>query len=147
MFAPPNSAFEKLPDGLVTKLLEPTWKPQLQDLLKYHVLGIKVMSSDISEGQQPETLNGEKITLNLNRTRVNGKSNIIVPFDVDTDNGVIHSVDSVLTPQSVTLTVFEIGDGAANFSTLVAALTAAELAGTLGGYGPFTVFGEYFYLC
>ena len=68
MFAPPNSAFEKLPDGLVTKLLEPTWKPQLQDLLKYHVLGIKVMSSDISEGQQPETLNGEKITLNLNRT-------------------------------------------------------------------------------
>ena len=146
MFAPPNSAFEKLPDGLVTKLLEPTWKPQLQDLLKYHVLGIKVMSSDISEGQQPETLNGEKITLNLNPMQVNDKSNIIDSFDVDADNRAIHSVDSVLTPKSITTTVVGIAEGSDDLSTLVDAVKAAELVETLSGDGPFTVFGEYFCL-
>ena len=32
LFAPPNSAFEKLPVDLVTKLLNDTWQPQLEDV-------------------------------------------------------------------------------------------------------------------
>ena len=32
VFAPPNSAFEKLPADLVTKLLNNTWQPQLEDV-------------------------------------------------------------------------------------------------------------------
>ena len=32
VFAPPNSAFGELPEGLLTKLLDPIWKPQLQDV-------------------------------------------------------------------------------------------------------------------
>lgn len=37
-------------------------------------------------------------------------------------------------------TVVAVAQGNADFSTLVSAVTAADLAGTLGGAGPFTVF-------
>ena len=37
-------------------------------------------------------------------------------------------------------TVVEVAQGNADFSTLVSAVTAADLAATLGGAGPFTVF-------
>ena len=37
-------------------------------------------------------------------------------------------------------TVVEVAQGNADFSTLVSAVIAADLAGTLGGAGPFTVF-------
>lgn len=37
-------------------------------------------------------------------------------------------------------TVVEVAQGNADFSTLVTAVTAADLGGTLGGAGPFTVF-------
>ncbi len=37
-------------------------------------------------------------------------------------------------------TIVDVAAGAADFSTLVAAVTAADLAGTLSGPGPFTVF-------
>jgi len=139
VFAPLDSAFDKLPEGLVEKLLKETWKPQLQDLLKYHVYGGKVRSTDIVDGQEVPMSNREKITLNLSPPRVN-MVNIVNPFDVDTDNGLIHSVESVLTPRSYNSTVVDLAVGDENLSTLVDALTAAELVKTLGGAGPFTVF-------
>ena len=37
-------------------------------------------------------------------------------------------------------TVVEVAQGNPDFSTLVSAVTSADLAGTLGGAGPFTVF-------
>ncbi|HST93077.1 MAG TPA: fasciclin domain-containing protein, partial [Brevundimonas sp.] len=37
-------------------------------------------------------------------------------------------------------TIVEVAQGNADFSTLVSAVTSADLAGTLGGAGPFTVF-------
>ena len=41
---------------------------------------------------------------------------------------------------AATGTVVAVAQGNADFSTLVSAVTAADLAGTLGGAGPFTVF-------
>lgn len=39
--------------------------------------------------------------------------------------------------------IVEVAVGNENFTTLVAAVTAADLAGTLSGHGPFTVFAFY----
>ena len=93
IFAPPNSAFEKLPADRVTKLLDPTWQPQLQDVLAYHALGSEVLSTDLSDGLTAATLNfqGEEITINLDPARVNEVSNILVDaglVDIEADNGV-----------------------------------------------------------
>ena len=59
--------------------------------------------------------------------------------DVLASNGVIHAIDSVLLP-TIADTAIGYDDGTTTFKTLVAALTAGELAATLGGPGPFTVF-------
>ena len=44
------------------------------------------------------------------------------------------------TEQTTVGTIVDVASGAGNFSTLVAAVTAADLAETLSGEGPFTVF-------
>ena len=50
------------------------------------------------------------------------------------------SFDQVLLPDVTTATVVDIAVASDDFNTLVAAVTAADLAGTLSGEGPFTVF-------
>ena len=130
----------------MTKLLDPIWKPQLEDLLKYHVLGSVVKSTDLTDGQTTETLNGEKITINLDPPRINDKSNIILDglVDIEAANGVIHGIDTVLAPTSVSSNIIGIVVGNDAFSTLVTAVTNAGLLDALSGEGPLTVFGKYF---
>jgi uncharacterized surface protein with fasciclin (FAS1) repeats len=49
------------------------------------------------------------------------------------------AADAAMTPEA-SGTIVEVAQGNANFSTLVAAVTAAGLGETLSGEGPFTVF-------
>lgn len=146
VFAPPNSAFDKLPQEVVSKLLTAPWKYHLQDVLLYHALPDEVRSTDLRNNQFVKTLNGEDIVINTNPPRVNEESEILISaglVDVEADNGVIHGIDDVLLPTSVTSTIVDIAVDNSDFSTLVAAVTAADLAEALSGDGPFTVFGEY----
>eukprot|EP01083_Nonionella_stella_P153903 495099_1 len=139
VFAPPNSAFEKLPSELVTKLLDPVWKPQLQDVLLYHALGSEVRSTDLSDGLTATTLNGEDIIINLNPARINDHSNILVDeglVDIEADNGVIHGIDTVLAPTSLSSNIVDIGMANDDFTTLVAAVNASGLLDALSGEGP-----------
>ncbi len=50
------------------------------------------------------------------------------------------ATDTAAMAPAATGTVVTVAQGNADFSTLVSAVTAADLAGTLGGAGPFTVF-------
>mmetsp|Transcript_21225 Transcript_21225/g.43801 ORF Transcript_21225/g.43801 Transcript_21225/m.43801 type:complete len:288 (+) Transcript_21225:186-1049(+) len=149
IFAPTNDAFDALPAGTVDKLLQPEWIHHLTDVLLYHGLGSVVMSTDLTDGLSAETLNGESITINLDpaviTTVSNTTSNILVDaglVDIAADNGVIHAVDAVLLPTSATSSIVDLAVADPVFSTLVAAVTAADLVGALSGDGPFTLFGE-----
>mmetsp|Transcript_36527 Transcript_36527/g.82174 ORF Transcript_36527/g.82174 Transcript_36527/m.82174 type:complete len:353 (-) Transcript_36527:40-1098(-) len=144
VFAPPDSAFAKLPEDLVTKLLDPAWSPQLQDVLLYHALGSEVFSTDLAEGLMAPTVNfqGDKITVSLDPPSID-ESVILIDdglVDIEASNGVIHAIDSVLTPPSISNNIVDVAVGNEDFSTLVAALSAAGLVDTLSGEGPFTVF-------
>ena len=58
----------------------------------------------------------------------------VVDYDIEASNGVIHVIDSVLLPPDLTpstMTIAEIAQADDNFETLVAALTAANLVGTV----------------
>lgn len=143
VFAPPNSAFEKLPEGAVEKLLEPEWKFHLTDVLLYHALGSEARSTDLTDDASVETLNGEDILINLDPPRINEESEILIDdglVDVEADNGVIHGISDVLLPTSVTKNIVEIGAANDDFSTLVAAAEAAGLVDALSGDGPLTLF-------
>ena len=97
VFAPNEEAFKKLPAGTVASLLKDPTK--LTDILKYHVVSGKVMSSDLKNGMQSPTLQGAKISFTVNpdgTVTVNGAK--VVKADVNASNGVIHVVDTVLIP-------------------------------------------------
>lgn len=60
----------------------------------------------------------------------------VIATDIVATNGIIHVIDTVL----LSPTVVEIAQQNSMFSTLVLAVIKADLAGTLSGAGPFTVF-------
>ena len=65
VFAPTNDAFAALPEGTLDSLLLPENKQQLTDILTYHVVEGKVMSSDLSDGQVVTTVNGQTLTVSI----------------------------------------------------------------------------------
>jgi len=97
VFAPTNQAFENLPDGTLDTLLKPENKQMLADILTYHVVSGKVMSGDLEDGMQAETVQGSSVTINIgNAITVNGAK--VVAADVEASNGVVHIIDSVIIP-------------------------------------------------
>ena len=147
VFAPSDAAFAKLPAGTLDNLSN----DQLTDILLYHVLPGKVMSdAAISVAQSAEnmteTANGDKVSLSFVDTMlfVNGAK--VSAADVMADNGVIHVIDNVIMPPAMmgtpTQNIVEVAlADPDNFSTLVTALTAADLVTTLSNEdATFTVF-------
>ena len=111
VFAPTNDGFNKLPEGTLGTLLKPENKGTLQSILKYHVVAGKFMAGDVvkainDNGGQftVETLQGNDLTLKLWEGSVyvidaKGNKAKVVIADVDTSNGVIHAIDSVVLPE------------------------------------------------
>lgn len=98
VFAPNDEAFAALPEGVVENLLLPENKDDLIEILTYHVLEGKVMSSDIAGEQlSVETLAG--ISLDIDASDgVNVGNASVTTADIEADNGVIHVIDTVLLP-------------------------------------------------
>jgi len=137
VFAPNNAAFAALPDGTVEDLLKPENKAQLQAILKYHVLPVEVFSKDLTEGLTAATVDGPSVTVtSVTPPTINDASEIINPLDVAASNGVVHTIDAVLTPPTLYAYLGTLGD----YSTLLAAIDAADLKDTLNGAGTFTLF-------
>ena len=141
VFAPTDAAFEKVPSFLVTKLVTAPYKGELGLILKYHVLPDAVKASDLlGRTSSAATVAGGMLTVDGSggKVLINGAVNVTTP-DVAATNGVIHVVDGVLLP-SIVDTAAGYDDGTTKFSTLVTAVTAADLVTTLSGPGSFTVF-------
>jgi len=151
VFAPSDDAFSSLPTGLVECLLKPENKDALASILLYHAVAGKVLSSDLSDGQVVETLNGEDSKIDLS-AGVKINTSTVTNADVLASNGVIHVIDSVLVPPSVDVEAFlstcgpdkdivQTAVDAGSFTTLAAALSAADLTEALSNpNGPLTVF-------
>ena len=98
VFAPTDAAFAKLPEGTVEMLLLPENKDKLIAVLTYHVIPGAVMSGDIA-GQNLEvvTVQGSTIAINATDGVMVNDANVIAA-DIETSNGVIHVIDTVLLP-------------------------------------------------
>ena len=147
VFAPTDDAFAALPDGTIDFLLEPANKAILSDILTYHVLSGDVLADDAIalDGRAASMLNGQKIRLNVvdGNLVLNSGGNrqaTVVIADIIASNGVIHVIDAVLDPDDAPKDIVETAVGNGSFTTLVAALQAAELDDDLKTEGPFTVF-------
>lgn len=139
VFAPTDAAFAALPAGTIDALLADP-NGLLTEILLYHVVGSVALSSSLADGQEIVTLNGATVTVTINADGVFINDAQVILADIETDNGVVHVIDAVLIPQEETNTVVDIIVNSPDHNTLEAAVIAAELAGTLAGPGPYTVF-------
>tara|TARA_Y100000766_G_scaffold259380_1_gene248313 strand:- start:257 stop:736 length:480 start_codon:yes stop_codon:yes gene_type:complete len=98
VFAPVDAAFTALPEGTVESLLKPENKSKLADILTYHVLSGKVMSSEII-GKKLEVTMVNGSTAQIDATdgvKIAGAN--VIQADIETSNGVIHVIDAVILP-------------------------------------------------
>ena len=111
VFAPTNSAFEKLPEGTVSTLLKKENKEKLQAVLTYHVLAgkynAKAIAKAIKKGDGKAvftTVNGSELTAMMDGDTIvlkdtSGNTSTVTIADVNQSNGVIHVVDTVVIPK------------------------------------------------
>jgi transforming growth factor-beta-induced protein len=157
VFAPTDAAFTELLTTLDITAGDLLAHPQLADVLLYHVVSGKIMSTDLSDGITAPTLKGEDIAIGVGNT-VTINDSTVVAADIEASNGVIHVIDKVLVPSDFKLDygmmdeeipedtmmtdkdIVDIALSDEQFSMLVMLLQRADLVGALQGDGPFTVF-------
>ena len=87
VLAPTDAAFAKLPEGTLDALLQD--KAALESLLTYHVIPGRLSAADLVEAGEAATVNGAAVTL---------AQLDVASADVEAANGIIHVLDTVLTP-------------------------------------------------
>ena len=103
VFAPANSAFDKLPSGKLDELLKSENKEKLVKLLGYHVVQGNVAAADLKDGQTLQTVGGGSLRVRKQGATVSiqdagGNTARVIMADVKATNGTVHAVDSVLMP-------------------------------------------------
>lgn len=148
VFAPSNAAFSQFLSANGFASLNDVPTAALKEILLNHVLGTKMMASQVATGYVSTMAKGSaSSTRNLSMfvntasgVKLNGVSTV-TQTDLMATNGVIHKVDKVIGLPTVVTHVL----ANPNFSTLVSALTRNDMpdfVGILGGStgSPFTVF-------
>ena len=149
VFAPTDAAFALLGQDTIDELLADP--DTLKDILLYHVISGSEILQDAaitvaqSESNKVDMANERQTALTLAGSTLYINKSAVSLADVMADNGVIHVVDQVILPPPAvtdsTQTIVDIALADENFSTLVAALTAADLVTTLSDEtATFTVF-------
>jgi uncharacterized surface protein with fasciclin (FAS1) repeats len=140
VFAPNNAAFEA--SGLNAAAIEARSQAELAAVLQYHVINARTPAADLPEAVNTPvtTLSNGTVYVTKAGSNVSVNGSRVVQADVAASNGVIHVIDRVLLPPLAGNIVQTAVANSANFSYLVAAVQRANLAGTLSGPGPLTVF-------
>uniref|UniRef100_A0A8C8SJL7 Periostin n=1 Tax=Pelusios castaneus TaxID=367368 RepID=A0A8C8SJL7_9SAUR len=135
VFAPTNEAFEKLPRGVLERIMSD--KVASDALMKFHVLNTVQCSEAIMGGAVYETLEGSTVEVGCDgeSLTINGVK-MVNRKDIVTSNGVIHLIDQVLIPDSAKQVLELAGDQQTTFTDLVAQL---GLASSLRPEGQYTL--------
>uniref|UniRef100_A0A8D0HNL8 Periostin n=1 Tax=Sphenodon punctatus TaxID=8508 RepID=A0A8D0HNL8_SPHPU len=133
LFAPSNDAFEKLPRGVLERIMGD--KVASEALMKFHVLNSVQCSEAIMGGAVYETLEGNTVEVGCDgeSLTVNGVK-MVNRKDIVTSNGVIHLIDQVLIPDSAKQVIELAGSQQTTFTDLVAQLGLASALRPEGQY-------------
>jgi uncharacterized surface protein with fasciclin (FAS1) repeats len=100
VFAPTDEAFASLPEGTVESLLA---DPEaLRAVLLYHVVAGRVTAEQVVGLTQAESVEGSAIRISVHGDQVHIDDARVITADVPASNGVIHVIDAVLIPASLT---------------------------------------------
>ncbi len=146
VFAPTDDAFALLGEETINSLLADT--DTLSDILLYHVIAdaeVDASGAVARAGTTVEMANGKSTGLSLSGDSLLVNLSTVTMTDIQADNGVIHVIDAVLMPPvdrgEPSMNIVETAVANGNFTTLVAALQAADLDTVLADESEtFTVF-------
>jgi transforming growth factor-beta-induced protein len=153
VFAPTDAAFTQLAGRLgfasAAAMVDALPASVLANILTYHLLPDEKTAAELVAGGATQStlysFGGSPAALALNTssgvviTDAALTTARVTAADVPASNGVIHAIDKVLVPPGV-LNIVQMAQANPLFDTLVGAVVAADLQGTLSGAGPFTVF-------
>lgn len=103
VFAPTNAAFDKLGKEKLESLLKPENKAALTDILKFHVIGASIKAADVVKlKESSKTLQGTSFSIEVKdkTVKIGNKNGLatVTTTDIEASNGVIHVIDTVITP-------------------------------------------------
>ncbi|MEE4303163.1 MAG: fasciclin domain-containing protein [Wenzhouxiangella sp.] len=96
VFAPTDEAFAKIPEADLNALLAD--KEALTNVLTYHVVAGKVMAADVVNLSEAETVQGSTVDIKVEGDTVMIDNARVIQTDIETSNGVIHVIDTVIMP-------------------------------------------------
>jgi len=83
--------------GVLDTLLKPENKIKLADLLNYHIVSGKLNLKDLKDGEKLKTINGKELHVYVKDGHVKIEGAEILNHDLPSSNGVIHSLNAVMT--------------------------------------------------
>lgn len=98
VFAPTNEAFAALPEGTLESLLLEENREMLVEILTYHVVPGKVMSTDLEDNMYAETVQGNSVSVSVANYGVRVDDASVTQADIEASNGVIHVISAVILP-------------------------------------------------
>lgn len=101
VFAPTDEAFKNLPAGTVEMLLKPENKAKLVSVLTYHVVSGKANAAAVTGQKEWKTVEGTNVEISTtDGAKINNAN--ITKTDIECSNGIIHVIDAVILPVSMT---------------------------------------------
>lgn len=98
VFAPNDAAFAKIPAADLNALVAD--KAALTNVLTYHVVAGKVMAADVVKLTSAKTVQGQELDIAVKDGKVYVNGAEVIATDIETSNGVIHVLNSVVMPKS-----------------------------------------------
>ena len=95
VFAPTNEAFSKLPEGTWEALVDNQVK--LAEVIAYHIVPGTKTTADMRSSQM-KTTEGSALNIRTDKSSVTVNQAGITQANQRADNGIIHSIDTVLLP-------------------------------------------------
>jgi len=101
VFAPTDTAFLDLLDELgITAEELLSNRPLVSRVLRYHIIRAELDSTEVLASESIRTWQGERIWQEGGvLTDANGRTSNIIDVDIQTSNGIIHVIDTVLLPK------------------------------------------------
>jgi transforming growth factor-beta-induced protein len=133
VFAPTNDAFAALaPTELATNLMTKlAWGAHLSDLLQNHIIVSVLPSGSVTTNTTVTTLAGDIVEITVGGPNITVGGANVITTDIIADNGIIHVIDSVITPAWWDQTLPTAASKVNELSTLVGLLESAGLVSIL----------------
>lgn len=98
LFAPTDAAFAQLPPGQLDSWMKSENREKLQKILKYHVVDGRITADQLKQNRTLKTMEGATLTVKEQNGKWYVNDAMIESANMDAANGVIHSINKVLTP-------------------------------------------------